>query len=177
MQSTLVLNASFEPLSIVSAHRAVTLILNGKASAVDNSPRTLRSVNGEIHIPYVVQLKDYVKQGERARPAQFSRRGVLVRDNFKCAYCGGKATTIDHVLPRFLGGRNSYENCVAACTRCNHKKGHKTLESLGWSLPFKPKTPTRYASMLTRCQAGSEVQKTWAQYIGAWDSTIKVEAV
>lgn len=174
MHSTLVLNASFEPLSIVSAQRAVTLVLNGKASAVDESPRTFRSVNGEINIPYVIQLNEYVKPRDRARPAQFSRRGVLVRDNFKCAYCGGKATTIDHVLPRFLGGKNSYENCVAACTRCNHKKGHKTLESLGWTLPFIPKTPTRYASMLTRVAGNAEVRDSWAQYIGAWDSTVKV---
>lgn len=172
MQSTLVLNASFEPLSIVSAQRAVTLILNGKASSVDDSAQTLRSVNGEVNIPYVIQLNEYVKQSARARPANFSRRGVLVRDNFECAYCGSKATTIDHVFPRFLGGKNSYENCVAACSRCNHKKGHKTLESMGWSLTFTPKAPSRYATMLTRCPAGSEVQKTWAQYISPWDTSL-----
>lgn len=167
MESTLVLNASFEPLGIVSARKAVTHIVAGKALAVDNSPKLFRAENFEIEIPYVVQLVHMVHKKHTWR-AGFSRRGVLVRDNHMCAYCGKRATTIDHVLPRALGGVNSYENCVAACVRCNSKKADKTLEVIGWSLGFLPKSPSPYSMLLRDVKPESPHWDSWNEYISPW---------
>lgn len=183
MQSTLVLNASYEPLNIVSAQKAVTRILQGKVVSVDDSPRFVRSEGLVVPIPYVVQ---HVKQvarpkGVKNRDVPFSRRGVLVRDGFKCAYCGKLATTIDHVLPRALGGVTSWKNCVAACERCNSKKGHIPLERLGWTLHVTPATPTWedveraksrepwYFQAVNRAPSGSAHRKSWERHIALYD--------
>lgn len=160
MQSTLVLNASYEPLNIVSAHRAIKLILNGKAVSIDDSPRSFNSANGSIEVPYVIQLLQMVNK-EYKRTIGFSHKAVLYRDDHKCAYCGRKATTVDHVFPKSLGGGDSYENCVAACTKCNNKKSNRLLESMGWELSFAPTPPSPYALMLNKSHADPEHHNAW----------------
>lgn len=167
MQSTLILNASYEPLNIVSARKAIKLILTGKATAVDNSPRFFHSERESIEIPYVIQLNYMVTQ-EYGKAAGFSRRGVLHRDNFKCSYCGRKATTIDHVHPKSLGGKDSYENCVAACSKCNSKKANKTLEVIGWSLEFVPRAPSPYVVMLNKHTPDNTHREIWVPFIEPW---------
>jgi 5-methylcytosine-specific restriction endonuclease McrA len=165
MQSTLVLNASYEPLSIVPAKRAVVLMLQDKATALDLSEATFRSEKNTIQLPYVVLLKKYHKVG-RSRPAPWTRHGVLVRDGWRCAYCGEHATTIDHVLPQSRGGKNTYENTVACCLRCNNRKGDQKLETLGWHLSFTPAAPSVFALMIGRARRSnnSEQMATWANY-------------
>lgn len=172
MQSTLVLNASAEPLSIISARRAVMLIVNEKAIALDNSTVVYRSAKHEVPLPYVIILKERVSKKTGYRSAKFSRRGVLVRDNFSCAYCGKFAETIDHVIPRKDGGKSTYENCVAACTSCNRKKGHKSLKALNWSLNYTPKAPSLYANLLGKVRHNPELFNVWAQHILPWDKTL-----
>ena len=138
---TLVLNAGYEPMSVVSFKRAVVLVLTGKASVLQSDrQQPIRSESVAIDRPSVIILGRYVKP-PRGRRVMLSRRGVLRRDGFLCAYCGGHATTIDHVLPRSRGGENSWTNLVACCRTCNSVKGDKTPREMGWTLRFTPAPP------------------------------------
>ncbi len=167
MESTLVLNASFEPLEIVSAKRAIALITLGKASSVDNSPKFMRSEHVAFPIPYVIQLS-YMVHRPYGKKVAFSRRGVFIRDNFSCVYCSKKATTIDHVVPASKGGQWSYDNCVAACIKCNNKKSNYSLKKMGWTIPFELKEPSPYKVMLHNAKQNSEAYKSWHQFIEPW---------
>lgn len=172
MQSVLVLSASFQPLSIVTAKRAVQLMRENKATALDLSGRFLHSATESIEIPYVVLLTYMVKQGNTTRTG-FSRHGVLVRDNFQCLYCGDTATTIDHVVPRALGGKSTYDNCVAACQPCNSKKANKTLSQMGWNVPERALVaPSHLANMLTKAKDESRLN-AWKNYIYMYDPRLQ----
>ncbi len=163
--STLLLNASYEPLSIVSAHRAIALLMSEKAISLDNSPKEFRGANTSIFIPYVAILRKQVKKGSSSRSAKFSRRGVLVRDNFTCAYCGKYGDTIDHILPKSRGGKSTYDNCVTACTHCNHKKSDKTIKELGWSMPILPPAPNLYENFLVKARGDNTQYEVWEKYV------------
>jgi 5-methylcytosine-specific restriction endonuclease McrA len=138
---TLVLNAGYEPLGVVSFRRAIMLVLNQKATILEqNDELKVRSATGEYELPSVILLARYVRvPGSRNIPV--SRRGVLRRDSNRCAYCSKSATTIDHVQPKSRGGTDSWENLVACCLRCNNKKGDKTLAEIGWTLSVTPRMP------------------------------------
>lgn len=173
MESTLVLNVSTEPLSIISGRRAVKLITDGKAISLDDSDKMLRSELAAYSIPYVIQVLEHVTVNERYRSQHrriFSKRGVLVRDNHRCVYCGAKATTIDHVWPRALGGEDSYENCVACCEPCNSAKGSRTIEELGWSVPALEarKIPGPYYHMLFKSRRNSPQWDAWRIHVEKW---------
>lgn len=162
MQSTLILNAHEkgelllgEPLSIVSVNRALTLMLNNKATIVDPSPKYIDVNSTPVNLPYVIKLNKRVEQGAK-KSAIFSRRGVLARDGFKCVYCGMKATTIDHVIPESKGGPTSYDNCVAACLPCNRKKEDYYLEELGWELNSSSTIPSWYLLAIYKAPMGSQ---------------------
>ena len=139
---TLVLNAGYEPLAVVSFKRAIILVLNKKATVIKGSPeRAVHSASGTYELPSVILLSRYVRvPGARIVPV--SRRGVLRRDDHSCAYCGRAANTIDHVQPKSRGGRDTWQNLVACCLRCNNLKGDKTLNEMGWSLKFSPAMPS-----------------------------------
>lgn len=137
---TLVLNAGYEPLAVVSYKRAIVLVLNEKASVVAaDETQPVRSSTMSWPRPSVILLRNYVRIPGRNVPV--SRRGVLRRDLQRCAYCAGPATTIDHVLPRSRGGTDSWENLVACCLRCNNAKGDRTPAEMGWSMRVRPKAP------------------------------------
>ncbi|GAA1668891.1 HNH endonuclease [Fodinicola feengrottensis] len=140
MQTTLVLNATYEPLTVVPIRRAIVLVLAQKAEIVECGDTELRSARRSYQIPRVVRLIRYVRVPYR-HSAPFSRRAVLQRDRFRCAYCGEKANTIDHVVPRSRGGQDGFENCVAACGSCNTRKGNQLLSELGWRLRTVPVAP------------------------------------
>lgn len=160
----LVLNASYEPLNTVGVKRAMTMLFTGKASAIEGTGNYAHSAEDRIEIPYVLLMNRFVGHKKR-KELPFSRKHVFSRDNYTCVYCGKHATTIDHVVPRSKGGENSYENCVASCAKCNSKKGSKTLEQLGWKLPFTPKSPSPYALLMNRVSPRSHVAKVWEPYI------------
>lgn len=165
LASTMILNASYEPLTIVSAKRAVTLLLNGKAVSVEDGPHVFRSNDLEIQVPYVIKLTYFVQRKAFLKPAKYSKATVLVRDGHSCAYCGRHATTIDHIIPRKHGGLSTYENCVAACTRCNSKKADKLLKEVGYQLLLKPYAPSPYSTLLSRVKAQTEVFDAWSKYV------------
>ncbi|MEC4020992.1 HNH endonuclease [Streptomyces sp. H27-D2] len=145
MRETLVLNASFEPLSTVTLRRAVVLVLQDKAVVEQAHPGLrIRASAVELPVPQVIRLCRYVRVPFR-RQAPWSRRGVLVRDRHRCAYCGRRATTVDHLLPRSRGGADSWLNTVAACSEDNGRKADRTPEQAGMRLisgPFEP-TPSQ----------------------------------
>ncbi|HCA87690.1 MAG TPA: HNH endonuclease [Streptomyces sp.] len=148
MRDTLVLNASFEPLSTVSLRRAVVLVLQDKAVVEQAHPGLrVRSSAVEVPGPRVIRLCRYVRV-PFLRRAPWSRRGVLVRDRHRCAYCGRRATTVDHVLPRSRGGGDTWLNTVAACAQDNHRKADRTPEQAGMRLLVKPFEPTPSDALL-----------------------------
>ena len=159
---TLVLNAGYEPLGVVSFKRAIILVLNQKATVLEGSAeRKVHSAKGEYDLPSVILLSRYVRvPGNRNIP--LSRRGVLRRDGFRCAYCKRTANTVDHVQPKSKGGRDSWENLVAACLRCNNIKGDKTLHEIGWSLDFTPKMPTGGAWLV---RGAERLEPEWDEYL------------
>ena len=138
---TLVLNAGYEPLAVVSFKRAIVLVMNQKATIVAaDQAHPVWATTGSWDRPSVIILTRYVHL-PRSRSLPVSRRGVLRRDDHRCAYCGRTANTIDHVQPRSRGGLDSWDNLVACCLRCNNIKSDRTPAEMGWDLLFHPKIP------------------------------------
>ncbi|MET7767269.1 HNH endonuclease [Nocardia sp. NPDC005366] len=161
----LLLNATYEPLTALSARRAVVLLICDKADAVhhnDEGP-VVHSAEAAVPVPSVIRLRNYVHVPYRAR-VPMTRAALMHRDRYRCGYCGGKAETIDHVIPRSRGGEHSWENCVASCAPCNHRKADKLLSELGWTLRsplVSPKGPHwRLLSTTT------DLDPVWLQYLG-----------
>ncbi|WP_129838859.1 HNH endonuclease [Streptomyces sp. RFCAC02] len=148
MRQTLVLNATYEPLSTVSLHRAVVLVVQQKVVVEQAHPGLrIRAAAVDLPVPQIIRLRRYVKVPFRQR-APWSRRGVLVRDRYRCAYCGRRATTIDHVVPRAQGGGDTWLNTVAACAEDNHRKAARTPAQAGMRLLVQPFEPTPAAALL-----------------------------
>jgi 5-methylcytosine-specific restriction endonuclease McrA len=139
--TVLLLNATYTPLRIITLKRAVVLVLQQKAEIVEEEPdRLVRAARISLPAPKVIRLTRFVKVPYRGR-IPLTGRAVLVRDKHVCAYCGRRANTIDHVVPKSRDGKHSWENVVAACTACNAKKSNRLLSELGWNLSFKPFAP------------------------------------
>jgi 5-methylcytosine-specific restriction endonuclease McrA len=161
----LLLNASFEPLHLVPVQRAVSLMLAGKAQAVDGIAARLRTPRTVFEVPSVLSLKYYVNAPQRG--ASYSRRAVLERDRWTCVYCGVRPGelpkgdfTVDHIVPRSRGGRNTWTNTACACYRCNQRKADRTPQEAGMALRFEPRMPrTNYLVI-----RGS-VPREWKKYI------------
>ncbi|MFG2142047.1 HNH endonuclease [Streptomyces sp. NPDC048650] len=149
MRETLVLNASFEPLSTVSLRRAVVLVMQDKAVVENSHPGLrIRAASVDVPVPRVIRLSRFVRVPFRRR-APWSRRGVLVRDQHRCAYCGRRATTVDHVVPRAQGGADTWLNTVASCAEDNHRKADRTPEQAGMRLLRRPFEPTPADAMIS----------------------------
>jgi 5-methylcytosine-specific restriction endonuclease McrA len=158
--ATLLLNATYEPLCVVSSRRAIVLVLAEKAEAVDSALEVVHAETLSLPVPVVVRLTRYVRV---PYPAQvpLSRRAVFTRDGQTCVYCGGSATSIDHVVPRSRGGTHTWDNVVAACRRCNHAKADRSLAELGWALPHPPRTPSGAAWRLLGTRSVDPRWRTW----------------
>ena len=159
---TLVLNAGFEPLVVVSFRRALVLVMNDKATVLaSDGEHPVFGIHDAWDRPSVIVLRRYVRI-PHARRVPLTRRGVLRRDGNRCAYCDAHATTIDHVLPRSRGGADTWENLVACCLKCNNIKGDRTPAEMRWELLFTPKAP-HGTSWLVR---GIErPQPAWDEYL------------
>ena len=159
---TLVLNAGYEPLGVVSFKRALILVLNDKATVLaGSSDLEVHSARSSLPLPSVILLSRYVRV-PTSRKIPLTRRGVLRRDGWKCAYCSKAANTVDHVHPKSRGGVDSWENLVASCLACNNAKGNRTLAELGWALNFTPKMPSGAAWML---RGFDRVEPEWSSFL------------
>lgn len=140
-EPVLVLNANFAPINVCSTRRAVGLMLAGKASMVLNGRGKIVTVSNNFPRPSIIRLEHMVK---RPRPVvKLNKREIFRRDNYTCQYCGKRTgrLTLDHVIPRHLGGSYSWENIVTACPDCNHKKGGRTAEQAGMDIRNPPRRP------------------------------------
>jgi len=163
MKNVLVLNASYEPLSVIETNRAVTLLILGKATTLEDTGELFSSSQMTIMTPSVIRL-NYMVASPRKLMVPLSRRALFARDAYTCQYCGILATKentmeVEHVKPRSRGGTNAWENVVTACRRCNGLKADRTPEEAGMVLRRKPFAPTRQAMIRTRGN------KTWEQYL------------
>ena len=160
----LVLNASFEPLHTVTWQRAVTLVLGGDAEIVrHDEQRSIRSARLTVAFPIVIRLVTYVRI-KAARRMHVSRRGVLVRDQFQCAYCSRRADTVDHVIPRSReGGECTWLNMVAACRECNSRKGNRTPDEASMPLKIRPFEPRGAAVIMLRF--GEPARDEWLEWL------------
>jgi len=143
------LNASMEPLATnLTLQRAARLLVKGKAVVHEAAEgRFLR----DWPWPKVLVLVNYVKVAydKLYGPQAYSRRAVLQRDNHRCAYCGQRGDTIDHVIPKSQGGATSFKNCVAACTSCNGRKRNRRPDEAGMRLLTSPYVPKRFNAYAT----------------------------
>jgi 5-methylcytosine-specific restriction endonuclease McrA len=162
MGAALVLNATYEPLCVVPLRRAVVLVLAEKAVVVESSQDVMHSERLSLPVPTVVRLSRFVRVPYR-REVPLTRRAVLERDAHRCVYCGLRADTIDHVRPRSRGGPHHWTNVVAACARCNHRKGDRLLGELGWHLPAPPVAPPPTVAVV---MGWTTREPSWAQYLG-----------
>src|ERR1017187_1827064 len=146
---TLVLVADGIAREICSAEEAIWDLMQNRAFQREGTGEFCHSPSYEIEIPSVIQQFKYHKPKNSGRPRSLplTPRNVCARDRWICAYqiegvCAGRATTIDHVVPRSRGGSNDWENVVAACRPCNGKKGKHLLSEIGWESKIPPWRPT-----------------------------------
>jgi len=161
MGRSLVLNATYEPLGVVSARRAVVLVLASKADVIHSSGELVHSERLAIEVPSVIRLRYFVRVPYQRRAA-LSRRAVFVRDEGRCQYCGRRAESIDHVIPRSRGGPHAWENVVAACRRCNTSKRDRLLEDTSMRLQRRPQAPRHMSWVLV---AVGNVPEAWHPYL------------
>ncbi|MFJ3958976.1 HNH endonuclease [Arthrobacter sp. NPDC090010] len=158
---TLVLNAGYEPLAVVTFRRALVLVLAGKASIVAEGGDPVVGPQEVFSRPSVILLNRYIRPRGNS-VSSVSRRGVLRRDGHRCGYCGKAAHTIDHVLPRSRGGKDSWENLVACCLKCNNTKGDHTPAEMGWQLRFMPQAPV---GTVWRIRELEKPTPEWSEYL------------
>ena len=161
MARSLVLNATDEPLSVVSIRRAAVLILSEKADVVHADDGWLRSEHRRLPVPSVVRLRYFVRV-PFPRRAALNRRAVFARDDHRCQYCHGPAESIDHIVPRSRGGGHDWENVVAACRPCNVRKRDRYLEDTTMRLRSTPRAPRQLSWLVA---AMGEIPEPWVPYV------------
>lgn len=175
MNEVLLLNNNYEPLNVCTVMRAVGLMIKGKAEVLHNNGHVVHTGRSEFHAPSVLRLRYHVK-----RPVpqlRLSRHSVLARDHYMCQYCGttGKELTLDHVVPRRLGGKHTWDNVVACCRRCNLRKADKLLHQSHMKLMREPRRPRYipYISLTNYLRAQS--REEWMQYLPVFDGLVRAE--
>jgi len=162
-RKVLVLNQTYEPLTVCHAKRAITLLFLGKAEMIEKANGIMvRSVSMALPLPLVLRLNYYVKVERKEIP--LTKTNVMKRDNYTCQYCGKQKTrmTIDHVIPKEKGGKDVWENLVCACEECNTKKGNRTPAQAGMRLLKKPKKPHYFTFVL---RSISNPPPQWKPYL------------
>jgi 5-methylcytosine-specific restriction endonuclease McrA len=162
----LVLNASYEPINICAARRALVLVLKGVATAEEHSALAIHSPRKAIALPSVIRLLGYRRIPHQTRA--LSRKNILIRDRFTCQYCQrimpSGELTLDHVIPRSRAGETAWENLVACCHECNNRKGSRTPEEAGMRLVRPPRPFSLHASRHLMRMLGKSDEK-WKKYL------------
>ncbi len=162
----LVLNANFEPINVCNTRRAITLMIDGKANLILNGRGEIKTVRQSFPRPSIIRLEKMI---HRPRPrVKLTKREVLRRDNYTCQYCGQHVSylTVDHVIPRHLGGEHVWNNLVAACPHCNHRKGGRTIEQAQMHLLRIPSIPPASASYLFARHLHENQE--WLPFVSGW---------
>ena len=162
MTKALVLNTTYEPLSIVTSRRAVVLVISDKADVVEAQDLRWHAERTSFQVPSVVRLRRFVRV-PYLRRVPLTRAAVFARDGNRCQYCGRSAECLDHVIPRSKGGTHTWENVVACCRACNVRKADHFLPETSMRLATRPQVPRRhdwvYASM------GFPIDPAWHPYL------------
>ena len=168
MNHTLLLNAGFEPLRIVPWQRAFVLIFQGKVEILEEYSGHVNTVSTRFKIPAVIRLRRWINLKRQSPVIRFSRANVYARDEFRCQYCykkfADRELTMDHVHPAVRGGRKTWENIVAACIRCNQRKGDRTPDEAGLKLLNHPRVPQWLPGMFHSVKTKS-APELWAPYL------------
>lgn len=137
----LVLNMNYEPMCVCSARRAVILLYLEKAEMIERNHEIIHSVSRSMHLPSIVRLSRMVRVPRKR--ILLNRKNIIKRDHHQCQYCGTKdgPVTVDHIIPRNRGGKDTWDNLVCACTACNGKKGNRTPREAGMKLMKEPRKP------------------------------------
>ncbi len=162
----LLLNATYEPLHVITARRALGLLLAGKAEMIEEGDGEFRSPSRTVTIPAVVRLHYMVRVPFRAR-VPLTRRTLTIRDNGRCqvARCPQRGSTIDHVVPKSRGGKHIWSNVVLMCAKHNEQKSDRLLRELGWELKAEPRAPRQHHLVLVA--ANASMKPAWQAYLGA----------
>jgi 5-methylcytosine-specific restriction endonuclease McrA len=159
----LVLNQSYEPISICNVQKAIVLLVLTKAELVAGlENRAVRSVRESFAFPSVIRLRRYIHAP--IKKIELSRKNILRRDGNRCQYCGTTRAplTVDHVMPRSRGGGDSWENLVCACVKCNIRKGNRTPDEAGMKLAKTPRRPTHVTFIRN---INGDVDEHWKPYL------------
>lgn len=159
----LLLNQNFEPLTVTGAKKAICLLYLKKAELVAAyEGLKVRSISSSLPLPSVLRLSYYVRVRRREIP--LTKRNIYRRDNYRCQYCGRTniPLTTDHIIPKSLGGKDTWENLVTACTECNTKKGAKTSKEFPLKLIRRPKKPNLFSFLL---HSIPKMPEDWKPYL------------
>ena len=166
MKPSLLLNATFEPIGVISWKKAIILSFLGKAEVVSAYEQVVHAISMSIKLPAVLRLTRYVKY--RHQEVKFTRRNIYIRDKYRCQYCGKvfepKDLTYDHVIPRSRGGKTTWTNVVTCCHACNRKKGSRTPKEAGMRLLSKPKEP-HWHPMIHFSMDTHQIPSHWLDYL------------
>lgn len=165
-EPVLVLNANFEPLNVCTTRRALGLIFSGKAEMIMNGRGTVQTVRADYPRPSIIRIGYMI---HRPRPkVKLTKREVFRRDGYTCQYCGTRSgrLTLDHIIPRHLGGQHTWENLVTACAACNLRKGGRLPKQANLNLHDRPSEPRPTAEYLF----GSHLEdnQEWRPFLEGW---------
>ncbi|MBW1981693.1 MAG: HNH endonuclease [Deltaproteobacteria bacterium] len=166
MERVLLLNASYEPLRVITWKRAVTLLTLGKVEVLETYEREVRSVTLTLRLPAVVRLLRLVRF--RDHTIRFCRQNIYIRDRYRCQYCGRsfaeEELTYDHVVPRSMGGSTAWDNIVTCCLTCNKRKGGRTPRQAGMRLIRTPKRPSWHPILMISLHI-KRTPDSWRAYL------------
>lgn len=161
LSKTLVLNSSYQPITTIDPKRAAVLILTGAAELVEGTGMFYRSPSTSVPVASVVRLARQTRTPRRYR-VHLTKRALFARDAGRCAYCLGMAENIDHVIPKSRpGGTHTWGNVVAACRKCNVRKGARTPEEAGMRLHREPAEPRGREAFVLGLSGFQESWRTW----------------
>lgn len=168
-ERTLLLDAGYAPISIISWTRAVTLLWLGKVEVVEEYDREVRSPSLAIRLPAVVRLVRRIVRGRRR--VRFSRQNIYLRDGGTCQYCRRSVPleecTFDHVVPRVRGGKTCWTNVVLCCIACNRAKGARTPDQAGMRLRRPPRVPDDIPYVVFKLRQVGAVPTEWKDYLAS----------
>jgi 5-methylcytosine-specific restriction endonuclease McrA len=166
MERALLLNATYEPLNVVSWKKAIVMLTLGKVEVVETYDQVVHGVSLSVKLPSVIRLFKFIKR--RPPSVRFSRQNIYLRDRGMCQYCGKHyqrdSVTYDHVIPRSKGGLTDWTNIVTCCRSCNRKKGGRTPREAGMKLLRRPRKPP-WPSVLTVTIGIQETPASWRPYL------------
>ena len=162
-RKVLVLNQSYQPLMVIGAKRAIILLLSNKSECIENYSDIIRSQSFSMSLPSIIRVNRYIHFFRSE--VLLNRLNILKRDNFTCQYCSKKSNsmTIDHIIPKNKGGKDTWSNLVAACSKCNTKKGDNLLEAMQMKLLKKPKKPNYL--FYFKQYINKDVEDSWKEYL------------